>query len=159
MLFINYIPMPKTYVLTSWYFNPIHPWHIECFELAKALGDELWVIVNNDKQSELKRWCTSFQDEEFRMRVVSALKPVDKVVLSIDTYQLENWEVPVTNSLRKVIAMIRKEDPEAVIYFAKWWDRVAKNTPEYELLQKLWVELRDGLGAKTHHSRDYITLD
>jgi cytidyltransferase-like protein len=151
--------MSKTHVITSWYFNPIHPGHIECFELAKALGDELRVIVNNDKQAELKRWCVSFQDEQFRMRVVWAIKPVDNVVLSIDTHQLENWEVPVTNSLRKVIAMIRKQDFEAVIFFAKWGDRVAKNTPEYELLQELWVELKDGLGAKTHHSRDYIVLD
>jgi hypothetical protein len=87
--------------------------------LAKALGDELRVIVNNDKQAELKRGRVSFQDEQFRMRVVGALKPVDKVVLSIDTYQLENGEVPVTNSLRKVIAMIRKNNPDATIYFAK----------------------------------------
>lgn len=151
--------MSKIYVITSWYYNPIHPWHIDCFELAKELWDELRVIINNDKQAELKRGCTSFQDEQFRMRVVSAIKPVDKVVLSIDTHQLENGEVPVTNSLRKVIAMIRKESPDSTIYFAKWWDRVAKNTPEYSLLQELGVELRDGLGAKTHHSRNYITLD
>jgi hypothetical protein len=67
--------------------------------------------------------------------------------------------VPVTNSLRKVIAMIRKNNPDATIYFAKGWDRVATNTPEYALLQELGVELKDWLGAKTHHSRDYITLD
>jgi cytidyltransferase-like protein len=45
----------KTIVITSGYFNPIHPGHIECFELSKMLGDELWVIVNNDHQAMLKR--------------------------------------------------------------------------------------------------------
>ena len=46
----------KTVVITSWYYNPIHPWHIECLELCKELGDELWVIVNSDKQVMDKTW-------------------------------------------------------------------------------------------------------
>jgi cytidyltransferase-like protein len=42
--------LKPTIVVTCGYFNPIHPGHIECFTLARALGDELWVIVNNDQQ-------------------------------------------------------------------------------------------------------------
>jgi cytidyltransferase-like protein len=68
------------------YANPIHPGHIECLELSKteAGADELWVIVNNDHQAKLKRGVESFQDERFRMEIVRALKPVDRVFLSID---------------------------------------------------------------------------
>jgi cytidyltransferase-like protein len=75
----------KTVVITSWYFNPIHPWHIECLELCKELWDELWVIVNNDNQAKLKTWKeTVFQDENFRLKIVSSLKVVDNVMLSVD---------------------------------------------------------------------------
>ncbi len=72
--------------ITSMYANPLHPGHIECLDLSKSEtgADELWVIVNNDKQAELKRGVKSFQNEEFRMQVVESLKPVDRVFLAID---------------------------------------------------------------------------
>ena len=72
--------------ITSMYANPLHPGHIECLELSKseAGADELWVIVNNDYQAELKRGIKSFQDENFRMEIVKSLRPVDRVFLSID---------------------------------------------------------------------------
>lgn len=43
--------------ITSGYFNPLHPGHIDCFSMSKSVAgaDELWVIVNNDKQAEAKR--------------------------------------------------------------------------------------------------------
>ena len=53
------------YAITSMYANPIHPGHIECLELSKELADKLLVIVNNDKQAELKRGVKSFQDKTF----------------------------------------------------------------------------------------------
>ena len=45
----------RTGVIVSGYFNPLHVGHLEYFRLAKALGDELFVIVNNDVQRELKK--------------------------------------------------------------------------------------------------------
>jgi len=71
--------------ITSVYANPLHPGHIECFDMSKAIADELWVIVNNDAQAKLKRGTESFQDENFRLNVVGSLKAVDRVILSIDT--------------------------------------------------------------------------
>jgi cytidyltransferase-like protein len=65
----------KTFVLTSGYFNPLHPGHIDCLKLCKELGDELRVIVNNDVQVRLKTQQDEvFQNEQFRMQVVGALK-------------------------------------------------------------------------------------
>ena len=44
------------------------------------------VIVNNDEQAKLKTGKdTVFQDQDFRMKIVSSLKVVDEVYLSIDT--------------------------------------------------------------------------
>ena len=41
-------------IIVSGYFNPLHMGHIELFKNAKAFGDELFVIVNNDTQREIK---------------------------------------------------------------------------------------------------------
>jgi glycerol-3-phosphate cytidylyltransferase-like family protein len=44
------------------------------------------VIVNNDAQAKLKTGSDElFQNEEYRIKVVSALKMVDRVMLAVDT--------------------------------------------------------------------------
>ena len=45
--------MKKKAVIVSGYFNPIHKGHLEYFNSAKAIADELFVIVNNDHK---ERW-------------------------------------------------------------------------------------------------------
>lgn len=141
-----------TLAITCWYFNPIHPWHIECFELSKkeAWWDELWVIVNNDIQAELKRGVKSFQDEWLRMQVVKSIKWVDRVILSID----QDWSV--CKSLEAAIKEAKASGKYEKIIFTKGWDRFASNIPEAELLRREWVPVIDGLGAKTHNSSDFL---
>ena len=141
----------KTVVITSGYFNPIHPWHIECLELCKELGDELWVIVNNDEQARLKTWKQEvFQDQNFRMKVVSSLRVVDAVYLSIDT------DGSVCESIKGITKKIKdKYWEDVIIYFWKWWDRFAWNIPEVQVCKDLWIEIKDWLWAKTHNSSDY----
>lgn len=93
----------KTVVITSGYFNPLHPGHLECLELCKELGDELWVIVNSDHQARLKTGKQEiFQDEDFRMRIVSALKVVDQVFLSVDQ------DGSVCRSIEEIVKKIQK---------------------------------------------------
>ena len=141
----------KTVVITSGYFNPIHPWHIECLELCKALWDELRVIVNSDLQARLKTWKQEvFQDENFRMKVVSSLKVVDNVFLSVD----QDWSV--CESIKGITKLIKeKYGDDTKIIFGKWWDRFAWNIPEVQVCQDLWIEIKDWLWAKTHNSSDY----
>ena len=141
----------KTIVITSWYFNPIHPWHIECLELCKDLWDELWVIVNNDNQAKLKTWKdTVFQDENFRLKIVSSLRVVDNVMLSVDQ------DGSVCESIKEITKRIKEKYWEdTTIYFWKGWDRFSWNIPEVQVCKDLWIEIKDGLWAKTHNSRDY----
>lgn len=143
--------MKKTIVITSWYFNPIHPWHIECLELCKKLWDELWVIVNSDHQARLKTGKSElFQDEQFRMSVVSALKSVDKVMLSVDQ------DGSVCASISQMVSYIKKEyGNEVSIVFGKWGDRFIGNIPEMKICDELKITIRDGLWSKTHNSSDY----
>lgn len=141
----------KIVVITSWYFNPIHPWHIECLELCKDLWDELWVIVNNDNQAKLKTWKdTVFQDENFRLKIVSSLRVVDNVMLSVDQ------DGSVCKSIKEITKKIREKYwDDTVIYFWKGWDRFSWNIPEVQVCKDLWIEIKDWLGVKTHNSRDY----
>lgn len=146
----------KTIVITSGYFNPIHPWHIECLELCKELWDELRVIVNNDDQSRAKTW-TVFQDQNFRITIVSALKNVDYVMLAIDKVDLVNDPlIGICKSIRKIHALIKeKYGKDTKIIFGKWWDRFSWNIPEVKVCQDLNIEIKDWLWAKTHNSSEY----
>ena len=141
----------KTVVINTWYFNPIHPWHIECMELSKKLWDELWIIVNNDEQARLKTWKQEvFQDEIFRCAVVSAIKYVDQVRLSID------HDASVCESIRAAVNEIRKKYwDDTKIIFWKWWDRFLWWILEEWVCNELNVEIVDWLWAKTHNSSDY----
>jgi cytidyltransferase-like protein len=142
--------MQKTIVITSGYFNPIHPGHIECFYLARELGNELWVIVNNDEQAKLKRGVESFQDQDCRQKIVKAIKPVDKVILSIDE------DLSVCETLKRLAKQILQKDPETKIIFAKGGDRFAENIPEMPIIKEFNIKLRSGLGEKTHNSSDFF---
>lgn len=143
----------KTVVINTWYFNPIHPWHIECMELSKKLWDELWIIVNNDEQARLKTWKQEiFQDEHFRCAVVSAIKYVDEVRLSID------YDASVCESIRATAIEIRKrywEDTKIILW--KWWDRFLWWILEEWVCKEMNVKIVDGLWAKIHNSSDYRT--
>ena len=120
-----------TLAITSMYANPIHPGHIECLELSKSEtgADELWVIVNNDRQAEMKRGVKSFQDEKFRCDVVRALKPVDRVFLSIDQ------DGSVCASLKALINEAKASGKYTKIIFTKGGDRFASEIPEAVLLR------------------------
>ena len=141
----------KTVTITSWYFNPIHPWHLECLELCKELWDELRVIVNNDHQVKLKTGDEKpFQDENFRLKIVLALKPVDNAIVAID----KDWSV--VKSIEYISELIRdKYGKDIKIIFGKWWDRFAWNIPEVWVCERCNISIKDWLWAKIHSSSDY----
>lgn len=140
------------YAITSMYANPIHPGHIECLKLSKELCDELWVIINNDKQAELKRGVSSFQDENYRKEVVSAIKYVDHVFISTDE------DESVCKTLNDLFLAIKNIDSKSEVIFTKGGDRFADNILEKEVCDKLGIRIIDGLGDKTHHSSQIIKV-
>jgi len=68
----------KKVVITSGYFNPIHIGHINLIKEAKALGDFLVVIVNNDEQVKAKG-SVPFMSAQERMAIIKDIKHVDEV--------------------------------------------------------------------------------
>ncbi len=139
----------KIVAVTSMYANPIHPGHVDCLFLSKERADELWVIINNDHQAKLKRDIESFQDEKYRMYIVASLKPVDHVILSIDT------DGTVCKTLEKVFTDLKSRGDVSKIIFTKGGDRFTDEIPEGAVCKAHSVDIVDGLGDKTHHSLFY----
>jgi cytidyltransferase-like protein len=69
--------------IVSGYFNPLHYGHIEYINGAKDNCDWLVVIVNSDHQRVLKG-SKEFMDEDHRSKIITNLKSVDEVLISID---------------------------------------------------------------------------
>ena len=134
--------MKKKAIIVSGYFNPIHKGHLEYFNNARAMADELFVIVNNDEQRALKE-SKEFQLEEERMLIVSSLKPVNKAILSIDT----------DRTVCETIAKIAKEYVNGYdLAFANGGDQNNDTIPERAICEKMGIRLLDGLGDKIQSS-------
>lgn len=123
-------------VVASGYFDPLHAGHVEYLTKAKALGDKLWVIVNNDEQAKLKKGFVALNQND-RRYIIEQLRCVDRVVISIDQ----------DGSVCETLKMLIDEAPGDVI-FAKGGDRHADEIPE----GKLGVKIVDGLGFKRDSS-------
>ena len=132
---------PKA-IIVSGYFNPLHKGHIEYFHLAKAEGDKLFVIVNNDHQRELKG-SVKFMLEDERILLVKELEVVDQVVLSIDK------NINVCATLEKIYQDFSKLFE---LFFANGGDQNNESIPEVGTCHKLGIALLDGLGDKIQSS-------
>ena len=132
----------KKGIILSGYFNPIHKGHIEYFNQAKALADELFVIVNNDSQRILKG-SKEFQKEQERIFIVSNIKSVDHCILSIDQ------DRTVIKTIEKISQDFGKEYD---LNFANGGDQNNNTIPERPICDQMGISLIDGLGDKIQSS-------
>jgi len=132
----------KKGMIVSGYFNPIHKGHIEYFNNAKALADELFVIVNSDYQRELKG-SKEFQQEAERVFIVSNIKCVDHCVLSIDQ------DRTVCKTIEKIALDFGNEYD---LSFANGGDQNNSTIPERSICNLMGITLVDGLGDKIQSS-------
>ncbi len=121
----------KKVVCVSGYFNPLHIGHIALFNNAKALGDYLVVIVNSDNQVKLKG-SVPFMDEKERAEIISNLRMVDEVLISIDE----------DKSVCKSVAAVSPD------IFANGGDRkTGDDILEKEVCDELGIEMVFGVGG------------
>ena len=132
----------KKLIIVSGYFNPLHKGHLELFEKAKEVGDLLCVIVNNDKQRELKG-SKFFQDQDERIRIIRALSIVDMAWVSVDQDSTQNATLKL---------MVDKFYDSMKLAFANGGDQNNDTIPEAEICRQLGVQLIDGLGNKIQSS-------
>ena len=134
--------MKKKAIIVSGYFNPIHKGHLEYFQNAKKLADELFVIVNSDYQRSLKG-SKEFQDEQERIFIVSNIKSVNKAILSIDQ------DRTVCRTIEKIA---NEYGHNYLLSFANGGDQNNDTIPEKPICEKLGINLVDGLGDKIQSS-------
>lgn len=128
----------KVVVAASGYFDPLHLGHIEYLREAKKLGDKLIVIVNNSKQSVLKKGY-EFMPLKERIEIMKSLNFVDEVFESIDE----------DKAVCKSIEAVRPD------IFAKGGDRFAYEIPEAIVCKELGIQIIDGVGKKIQSSRNF----
>ena len=134
-------------VIVSGYFDPLHVGHLEYLRMASELGDQLLVIVNNDKQAILKKG-ESFMSEKDRMEILFALECVDEVLISCDK----------DASVCKSLELAAQFKPMAHLIFAKGGDRHFGEVPEVDTCKKLGIEMIGNLGEKIRSSSEYTGL-
>ena len=132
----------KKGIIVSGYFNPLHKGHIDLFHKAKNYGDELFVIVNNDFQRDLKG-AKEFMKEDERVLIIEELLITDKVFLSIDK------DLSVVLSLRQIF---NEFENEYDFYFANGGDQDNNSIEEFSICKKLGIGMIDGLGDKIQSS-------
>lgn len=140
--------MKKKAIIISGYFNPIHKGHIEYFQNAKKLADELFVIVNNDHQKVLKG-SKVFQDENERKFIIESFRLVDICFISIDL------DRTVTESIRKIY---NEYSDNYDFAFGNGGDQNNDIIPERSICEALGINLFDGLGDKIQSSSWLLSI-
>ena len=124
-----------TTVAVSGGFDPIHIGHVEMMKEAKALGDKLVVILNNDNWLKKKKGFV-FMNEQERKAVIEAIRYVDEVVLT--SHKPNTEDMSVCNDLEAL-----KPD-----IFANGGDRKTDGdpVPEVELCERLGISMVYNVG-------------
>jgi len=133
----------KRIVAVSGGFDPLHIGHVRMFQEAKALGDYLVVILNNDQWLRAKKGF-AFMPETERKEIIEAIHCVDEVIIT------SHEEDDMDRSVCRELSIIRPH------VFANGGDRKPDGdpVPEVMLCQELGVELvyNVGQGGKVQSS-------
>lgn len=131
----------KVVVAVSGGFDPIHIGHVRMFERAKALGDELVVILNNDNWLKQKKGY-AFMPENERKEVIEGLRAVDRVFIT--RHGSDPKDMSVSRELRIVKPNV----------FANGGDRKFDNVPEVAVCKAINCKMvfNIGQGGKVQSS-------
>lgn len=121
-------------VAVSGGFDPIHGGHVKLIKKAKALGDKLIVIVNNDNWLKKKKGYI-FMPEDMRLNILSELKDVDGVYLT--KHPTTPYDMSVCDALIDI-----KPD-----VFANGGDRTDDNIPEFDVCNELGIKMFFNVGG------------
>jgi D-beta-D-heptose 7-phosphate kinase/D-beta-D-heptose 1-phosphate adenosyltransferase len=133
----------KKVVVVSGGFDPVHIGHVRMFNEARALGDRLVVILNNDNWLMLKKGFV-FMPEAERKEVIKAFRAVDEVVLT--KHEAGTTDMSICKTLEKL-------RPDV---FANGGDRKLDNIPEVTTCEAIGCEMvfNVGRGGKVQSSSE-----
>lgn len=131
----------KITVAVSGGFDPVHIGHVRMFNEAKALGDHLIIILNNDNWLRNKKG-QEFMPQNERKEIIESFSSVDKVIIT--DHIIDDPDTSVCKSLEKIRPNI----------FANGGDRKDDNIPEYRLCKELSIDMvfNVGQGGKVQSS-------
>lgn len=125
----------KVVIAVSGGFDPIHIGHTRMFNAARALGDELIVILNNDNWLKKKKGY-AFMPEQERKEIIESLRAVDRVVLT------SHEENPTDMSVCRDLERVRPD------IFANGGDRTKTNIPEVATCKAIGAKMIFGIGKE-----------
>jgi cytidyltransferase-like protein len=138
----------KIVVAVSGGFDPIHVGHVRMFKEARALGNKLVVILNNDNWFGIKGRAL-FMPEQERKEVIESIRYVDLVVISKHKKSKKKFgrstvEYSVCHELEEL-----KPD-----IFANGGDRFKGDVPEVGVCKKIGCKMvfNIGTGGKVQSS-------
>ncbi len=120
-------------VAVSGGFDPVHAGHVRMFEEARALGDKLIVILNNDHWL-LKKKNYVFMPDTERAEIIRSFRWVDGVFIT--KHKADPEDMSVCDAIKILKPQI----------FANGGDRVRKNVPEVELCRKMGIKMAFNVG-------------
>ncbi len=136
----------KKIVMVSGGFDPVHIGHVRMFEEAKALGDELVVVLNNDNWLRFKKGFV-FMGEEDRKEIIESFRPVDRVIIT--THEPDTTDITVCRELKLIRPHI----------FVNGGDRRENvPVPEYNVCKRLGIKMvfNVGHGGKIRSSSELV---
>ncbi|TSC89630.1 MAG: cytidyltransferase-related enzyme [Parcubacteria group bacterium Gr01-1014_3] len=137
------IKLKKVIVAISGGFDPIHIGHIQLFQRAKKLGDELVVILNNDNWLMKKKGLV-FMPQNERKEIIEAIKGVGRVILT--KHDPNPTDMSVCAELLKLRPHI----------FANGGDRTQKNIPEGPICEKIGCKMVFNIGGGKIQSSSWL---
>jgi D-beta-D-heptose 7-phosphate kinase/D-beta-D-heptose 1-phosphate adenosyltransferase len=129
-------PVPKTVVIITGGFDPLHSGHLSYIKAARELGDMLIVGVNSDEWLVRKKG-RSFMPFEERISIIQSLQGVEYAIPFNDK----------DSSAKDAILWARKVFPQSKIIFANGGDRTLNNIPEMDIIDDN-IEFVFGVGGE-----------
>ncbi|MFB6089385.1 MAG: adenylyltransferase/cytidyltransferase family protein, partial [Candidatus Aenigmatarchaeota archaeon] len=126
--------MDEKVVAVSGGFDPVHIGHLDLLRDAKSLGDRLVVILNNDNWLRDKKGY-AFMDEKEKKEILEEFECVDEVVIT------QHGEEVKDPSVCEALKRVRPD------VFANGGDRKEHNVPEYDLCERLGIEMVFNVGG------------
>ena len=132
------------WVAVSGGFDPIHVGHLRMFKRARALGDQLVVILNNDNWLRDKKGA-AFMPQKERAEIIRAFPFVDKV------YITKHTKGDTDRSVTKALAVLRPA------VFANGGDRKkAGDIPEAAVCKELGIQMVFNVGGGKIQSSSWL---